>query len=208
MDTSATLDTAAIDIAGVDPESSTLRARKKRQTRGHIQDAARRLTAEHGLHGVTIDAICAEAGVSTRTFFNYFPSKSAAALGLPDLRIDDAQRARFAAGEPDALVSDLCALVAHVVAETGASPHEKAVMKDLITEQPELMPAVLKWMADLRKDLVAIAAGRVPERTARLAVTLVLGALLEAVHQGGSTTDPDFADRIAATVAEIGALAS
>lgn len=208
MDHSVALDTATIDLAGSDPEASTLRARKKRQTRQHIQDAARRLTAERGLNGVTIDAICAEAGVSTRTFFNYFPSKSAAALGLTVMRIDDDHRARFASGAPDDLVPDLCVLVGHVVSESDSSPTEKAQMKELVTTHPELMPAVLQRMADLRQDLVAVATARVPERTARLAVTLVLGALIETIHDGGSTADPDFTDRLTATVAEIGTLHS
>lgn len=52
-----------------------LRERRRRQTSADIRDAAVRLTLERGFDKVTVDEICAEAGISTRTFFNYFPNK-------------------------------------------------------------------------------------------------------------------------------------
>ncbi|MET9349195.1 TetR family transcriptional regulator [Streptomyces termitum] len=52
-----------------------LRERKKKATRAALVEAAVRLAAEHGVENVTVDAISEAAGVSTRTFFNYFDSR-------------------------------------------------------------------------------------------------------------------------------------
>ncbi|MFI0366413.1 TetR/AcrR family transcriptional regulator [Actinomadura sp. 1N219] len=57
-----------------------LRERKKETTRRALHDAAMRLTAEHGLDDVTVEAIADAAGVSRRTFSNYFGGKEEALL--------------------------------------------------------------------------------------------------------------------------------
>lgn len=58
-----------------------LRERKKSQTRFAIERSALELVLEHGYDGMTVDDICAKAGISRMTFFNYFPSKLSAIIG-------------------------------------------------------------------------------------------------------------------------------
>lgn len=58
-----------------------LRERKKAATKAALSAATFRLAiAKNGIGNVTADEIAADAGVSTRTFHNYFPSKEAALL--------------------------------------------------------------------------------------------------------------------------------
>ncbi|WP_164704713.1 TetR family transcriptional regulator [Blastococcus litoris] len=62
-----------------------LRERKKLATRQALHLAALQLVAERGLEDVSVDDIADRAEVSPRTFFNYFPSKVDAIIGLdPD----------------------------------------------------------------------------------------------------------------------------
>src|SRR3954468_4875515 len=57
-----------------------LRERKKAATRQALHEAAMRLSTEHGLDRITVEAIADEAGVSRRTFSNYFGSKEEALM--------------------------------------------------------------------------------------------------------------------------------
>lgn len=51
------------------------REQKKLETRRAIRDAALDLALQNGLEVLTVEAIAHKAGVSPRTFFNYFASK-------------------------------------------------------------------------------------------------------------------------------------
>jgi AcrR family transcriptional regulator len=67
-------------VTGTGDAPEGLRERKKRATRAALAEAAIRLAARHGAENVTVEAISAEAGVSARTFFNYFDSRDDAFL--------------------------------------------------------------------------------------------------------------------------------
>ncbi|PVB60975.1 TetR/AcrR family transcriptional regulator [Labrenzia sp. 011] len=61
----------------------SLRQRRRLETARDIQKATLELAISHGLENVTTEEIAASAGVSTRTFFNYYSNKEAAAIGVP-----------------------------------------------------------------------------------------------------------------------------
>ncbi|GAA5036024.1 TetR/AcrR family transcriptional regulator [Microbacterium fluvii] len=78
--------------------ADTLRERRRSETTRTLVRLTRRLTAERGLAGFTVEEVCSEAAISRRTFFNYFASKDDAVLGIPLDRSDAAAVARFLAG--------------------------------------------------------------------------------------------------------------
>ena len=64
--------------------------------------------SERGLDAVSIDAICAKAGVSPRTFFNYFETKDDAVLGIGPWSLDPVVVDTFAAGGPTGNLGSSC----------------------------------------------------------------------------------------------------
>ncbi|MFC5299564.1 TetR/AcrR family transcriptional regulator [Brachybacterium tyrofermentans] len=66
-----------------------LRQRQRLETLRSLHLAASELAEEGGLAAATVDAIADRAGVSRRTFFNYFASKEDAILGLIPPRVPD-----------------------------------------------------------------------------------------------------------------------
>ena len=182
------------------------REEKKRRTRAALHEAARRMVLASGT-AVTVEAICAEAGVSPRTFFNYFPTKSAAALGLPDLTVTDEQRERFLAEPSGDLLLDVADLIADVLTAAGDRLTDRDAKQELLLRRPELRPELLQWLESVRRQFLEIAADRTTPERARAAVVLVLAALGEALEQAGGATG-DVRERLRATLAPLRAVAA
>ncbi|WP_083527699.1 TetR/AcrR family transcriptional regulator [Curtobacterium ammoniigenes] len=190
------------DTASAAHDGASLRERKKQQTWQSIHQAAVALVTEHGVAGVTVEAICAAADVSPRTFFNYFPSKSAAALGLPATVLPDTCLAQFRSADGN-VVDDVCDLLAY----SFPLPNDRAAVKAMVHDRPELAPAMMQWMGELRSGLVALVAERAGEERARLAVALVFAAFGEIMHSGEDTRSrDDIAAALRSTVAAIRAV--
>lgn len=87
------------------------RDRRKRLTHQALRRSVLELGLEHGLASVSIEAIADRAGVSPRTFFNYYDSKEDAAL-LDLFQIDDAALGVLSQGGPVGAWTDLTRLFA------------------------------------------------------------------------------------------------
>jgi AcrR family transcriptional regulator len=136
-----------------------LRERKKRQTREALSWAALRLAVDRGLSNVLVEDIAAEAGVSQRTYNNYFSSK-AEAIAWRHLdrarRTADLLRAR-PPGEP-LWKSIICAVVAQAGGERASPEPEWIAGVRLMLSEPELQGEFLKAsVAAERECAVAIA---------------------------------------------------
>lgn len=149
--------------------SGGLREAKKRQTRQQLTAAARRLTLAHGLDQVTVEMICAEVGVSVRTFFNYFATKDEVLVGADLFPADDGAWRIFTAGGPGgSLLADLL-----VVLDPSSAIRE--------TGRDELRTAFAVMMQEPR--ILAQQLARGMENESRL-------ARMVAVRRGLTTPDP------------------
>lgn len=72
---------------------TTLRARRKRATHEGLAAAALRRFAAVGFDAATASEIAAEAGVSRRTFFRYYPTKEAVFFASQQARLGDFEQA-------------------------------------------------------------------------------------------------------------------
>ncbi|WP_151769594.1 TetR/AcrR family transcriptional regulator [Streptomyces abyssomicinicus] len=137
-----------------------LRERKKAATREAVHRAALRLTVQHGLDHVTVEAIADEAGVSRRTFSNYFATKEDAVLWGEEQQA--AALLREVADRPSG-ESPWAALGAALrTLEPGpVFPDRETITRTrLALRHPSLLGRQLATHARLEQDLAAVLAGR------------------------------------------------
>ncbi|GEL99105.1 TetR family transcriptional regulator [Cellulomonas terrae] len=146
-----------VQNSSVDEPALGLRERKKRARREALIDATHRLVAEHGLDAVTVEAICEEAGVSARTFFNYFETKDDAVLGHTPWPLDSAATEEFATGGPTGnLLADLQALVSSFLTDAPIGRQRVARALELAAKEPRLLARHLAWMEQHKGQLSAL----------------------------------------------------
>jgi len=141
----------------------SLRERKKLATRRLLRRAALDLVAERGLSNVTVEDIAGAAGVSPRTFFNYFASKEAALFGGDPDRAADL-RERIASGRPgDSALDALRAVLAQdaeamteELRSLGGDPADWLRRMKIARADPHVLAAHAAQMAMIER---AIAAG-------------------------------------------------
>ncbi|CAN7227882.1 TetR/AcrR family transcriptional regulator [Microbacterium foliorum] len=133
--------------------ADSLREQRRRETTRALTDAARRLTTERGFAGFTVEELCAEVGVSRRTFFNYFESKENAVFGFA--AIDSRQEgleAEFVAQSGDLLDDFLRLTIARF--ELFNPLDDAPAMFAVIEQEPRLLKAAFEQLAkNERRDM-------------------------------------------------------
>ncbi|MEM6110432.1 TetR family transcriptional regulator [Mycobacterium sp. 050272] len=193
-----------------------LRERRRRETSADIRDAAVRLALERGFDKVTIEEICAEAGISTRTFFNYFPNKeSAIAYGPSDIPAELV--ADFVAAGParySVVLAELITLAAHHLRDVPPLREQAAHMLELAKTSPAVLAAFLADLERFQLQLTDIIVRRQDMKPDDEMAALISALALTAVRSGlekwasSEPVDPDdtpmpYVERAAALVNSI-----
>jgi AcrR family transcriptional regulator len=174
-----------------------LRERKKVETWTALHEAAASLAQQRGLEQATVEVIAESAGVSPRTFFNYFPAKEDAVLGLREPVLDPEESAKLI-GAADLLGQVTLLLVS--VARSALGGTDTLRRRELLHRHPNLFRRQMEYMAKgealVCEAVVQVltgdpfwsggAEGFSPEETARMLV------MLAAVPAKFRATSPDF----------------
>jgi AcrR family transcriptional regulator len=151
-----------------------LRERKKQATRVALREAALRLALERGPENVRIDDIAEAAGVSPRTYNNYFSSREQAIVAAVAAERESGIAAAVTARPAEVPLADA---VVDAVVEQYCAPRSDALL--MITTSPALRAAYVDAAAVLEPPLAAAIVDRVG--AARLDAQVLAAAVGAAV---------------------------
>lgn len=169
--------------------SGGLREQKRRQTKEAIEDAATRLVDEHGFPAVTIEQICEDAGISRRTFFNYFDTKDEAVLGTSEELFNAPTREAFLHTPSDNVVRTILELTFEHVAAREESPHIRE-RRMRIVQSNDVAALVMHRKRQTAFDLIDLVEKhfehcphdrRLPEVTGRREAAIIGGLVRESI---------------------------
>jgi AcrR family transcriptional regulator len=167
-------------------ESATLnrRERRKQETASQLTAVCRRLTAERGLAGFTLEEVCNEVDVSRRTFFNYFATKEDAVIGAdPEEESRKFAEDFFALGSRgwEAVVDDLVALVINHFETADIDTVGHGEFMQALEREPKLWARFVGTTRERERQAAALIAQREgvdPDDPRAAAAILVLTTLL------------------------------
>ena len=194
------------------PAHSTLRDRRRLQTAREIQSATLRLAVRDGYASVTTEMIATEAGISPRTFFNYYPNKEAALVGKsPEIGPDIAEAFRQSTGP---LLESLFDALDQHLRDSDLNRDTIRMIDTLLERSPELVPqfyASLQMLTDQMVGLIREREHGISHHDAELLADMITHALANAIRswaQSETMPEADIANQARMQVARIGAIIS
>ncbi len=188
--------TSAVSAAAAVPDSdhAGLRERKKAATRHALGTAAMRLAIERGLDNVLVEDIADAAGVSARTFNNYFASKYEAICALQQDRANRIGQALAARPADEPIWPAMTAAILAQFPQPGSMPLSIGgqSLKDwlagvrLVITSPPLAGEYLKVQGQAQYHLAEVIAQRLGTSTQTDMFPRILAG---AVHGGRSGGD-------------------
>src|SRR5262249_13245738 len=151
-----------------------------------IHLAALRLASELGFEHVTVEMISTQAGISPRTFFNYFPSKERAVAFGPAAVADNLVEEFTSAGtaSADVVLHDVTELLIRSLAEHPLDRDELGLLFSVAERTPAVQAAFFAEFGTLERRIIEITTQRLNDSSHCELPTLVAGVALAAVRAG------------------------
>ncbi len=179
-----------------------LRERKKEATRRALHEAAMRLSVEHGLDEVTVEAIADAAGVSRRTFSNYFGGKEEALLYGGEQRMRALLETFATRPDDESSWTALQATWRLVHERFGDLDPQWAAQVRLARNHPSVLARQLAHYAEFERALTELIAARDGVPSAGLRHRVMAGAFMTALRVASVTWTEERSTRSLAEVVE------
>ncbi|MDS2172830.1 TetR family transcriptional regulator [Nesterenkonia sp. CL21] len=137
------------------------RERNRIDTWNAVHEAAQAVAWDEGPQAATVERIAASAGVSRRTFFNYFPTKEDAILGTRAPEVTEEAIRRFRGSEADELTRVVHLFVA--VVRTAIPESTSAQRRRIIAEHPGLQKRVALLLSEVERLVAEVIQARVDD---------------------------------------------
>ncbi|WEO77018.1 TetR/AcrR family transcriptional regulator [Cryobacterium sp. SO2] len=172
-----------------DSATTTRVERRMRKTASSLTAVSRRLTAERGLAGFTIEEVCDEVDVSRRTFFNYFACKEDAVIGENSDNEFEILAEAFLAGTPgdwSRVLQDLIEFAITHIESGDMDPTAHTDFMAALEREPRLMTRFIGVTRERERQLRALIAqreGASEDDPRAAAVVSVLATLMQSSVQ-------------------------
>jgi AcrR family transcriptional regulator len=162
--------------------AATLRERRKQETRDEIRRIALELVQGRGYEAVTVDLISERAGVSMRTFFNYFANKESAMVAIPPAIPDSAADQFLSRSGPHELFADLADLAVNMFVEGASGPSDFESSIQIVMAVPTLATLQQGALAEREAQFVELIATRLTLATDDAQPAVIAAAFVGAIR--------------------------
>ncbi len=157
------------------PNQPSRRELNKTATREAIATAALGFLRNQSVNSFTVDDVAAAAGVSRRTFFNYFSSVEAAVASFTQNYLDQVIVELEARPVDESLLES-----AQIALSAVGSPQDLAILAETftLTQDPQLDRFQLQAWEECTFKVTEVARGRLPAGTDELYLCALVGAVM------------------------------